>query len=297
MAVIIGRPGNPDRYVYNPSNPGDTSNKVEPDRSPAQLPNIPDNLVTNEMRLQNLIDNKDIYKNQASQERPGMNVYQDMMQDFRTSTPEAMQTYADRFPLTQFMMTAPEKIARSTMLGNVISSIGGGFNKAKDFASGLFPGDNTMLSNMAGDFAALPSKFKKDAGQMISDFRNLTPDLDQGVSAFRDFLGVKKNNATDIAETALGEETLDQGSDVNLLNQTGVTSDDYNQMYDFPLANFLKGTGLPEQERVTSIEDVAAKIPNRTLQTSQFTQADIENALAYPGTPQAQKLRELGIIK
>ena len=66
MAVIIGRPGNPDRYVYNPSNPRDTSNKVEPDRSPAQLPNIPDNLITNEMRLQNIIDNKDIYKNQPS---------------------------------------------------------------------------------------------------------------------------------------------------------------------------------------------------------------------------------------
>jgi hypothetical protein len=65
---------------------------------------------------------------------------------------------------------------------------------------------------MAGDFAALPSKFKKDAGQMISDFQNLTPDLDKGVSAFRDFLGVKKNNATDIAETALGDETLDQES-------------------------------------------------------------------------------------
>jgi len=210
MAVIIG--SGKDAYRYNPQNPRDVSDRVEPLRAPAQLPNIPDNLVTNEMRLQNLIDNKDIYKNQPSPTRPGMNVYQDQIQDFRTSTPEAMQTYADRFPLAQFMMTAPEKIARSTMLGNVISSIGGGFNKAKNFAGGLFPGDNTMLNNMAGDFAALPSKFKKDAGQMISDFQNLTPDLDKGVSAFRDFLGVKKNNATDIAETALGDETLDQES-------------------------------------------------------------------------------------
>ena len=82
-----------------------------------------------------------------------------------------------------------------------------------------------------------------------------------------------------------------------MINQTGVTSDDYNQMYDFPLANFLKGTGLPEQERVVSSEDVAAKIPDRTLQTSQFTQADIANALAYPGTRQAETLRQLGIIK
>jgi len=210
MAVIIG--SGKDAYRYNPENPRDVSDRVNSFEDRGRLPNIPDNLITNEMRLENLVDNKDYFKNQPSPTRPGMNVYQDRMQDFRTSSPEAMQTYADRFPLTQFMMTAPEKIARSTMLGNVISSIGGGFNKAKNFAGGLFPGDNTMLNNMAGDFAALPSKFKKDAGQMISDFQNLTPDLDKGVSAFRDFLGVKKNNATDIAETALGDETLDQES-------------------------------------------------------------------------------------
>ncbi len=206
MAVIIGRPGNPDRYVYNPSNPRDTSNKVEPDRSPAQLPNIPDNLITNEMRLQNIIDNKDIYKNQPSQERPGMNVYQDQVQDFRTSTPEAMQTYADRFPLTQFMMTAPEKIARSTMLGNVISSIGNRYNQAKDFVGGLFPGDNTMLNNLTEDFAGLRN-IKNDASQM---FRDLTP----GTSEMRDYFGVKKNNSTDIAETVFDKETLDQGSNM-----------------------------------------------------------------------------------
>jgi len=211
MAVIIG--SGKDAYRYNPQNPRDVSDRVEPLRAPAQLPNIPDNLVTNEMRLQNLIDNKDIYKNQPSPTRPGMNVYQDQIQDFRTSTPEAMQTYADRFPLAQFMMTAPEKIARSTLLGNVISSIGGRFNKAKDFASGLFPGDNTMLNNMAGDFAALPGALKKDLGTMAKEVPQiLLQDMDKGVGAFRDFFGVKKNNATDIVETALGEETLDQGS-------------------------------------------------------------------------------------
>jgi len=239
MAVIIGRPGNPDRYVYNPSNPGDTSNKVEPDRSPAQLPNIPDNLITNEMRLQNLIDNKDIYKNQASQERPGMNVYQDMMQDFRTSTPEAMQTYADRFPLTQFMMTAPEKIARSTMLGNVISSIGGGFNKAKDFASGLFPGDNTMLNDMAGDFAGLRN-IKKDLGTMAKEVPQiLLQDMDKGVGEFRDFFGVKKNNATDIVETALGEE---DNANQRVMNMAQSDLTKLNAMMEPDPVNFVGDT-------------------------------------------------------
>ena len=32
-------------------------------------------------------------------------------------------------------------------------------------------------------------------------------------------------------------------------------------------------------------------------QQTQFTQADIDNALAYPNTPQAATLRRLGIIK
>lgn len=109
MAVVIG--SGKDAYRYNPENPRDVSNRVEPLRAPAQLPNIPDNLVTNKMRLQNIVDNKDIYKNLPSQERPGMNVYQDMMQDFRTSTPEAMQTYADRFPLAQFAMKMGPMIA------------------------------------------------------------------------------------------------------------------------------------------------------------------------------------------
>lgn len=214
MAVVIG--SGKDAYRYNPENPRDVSDRVNSFEDKGRLPNIPDNLITNEMRLENLVDTKDYFKNQPSPTRPGMNVYQDRMQDFRTSSPEAMQTYADRFPLTQFMMTAPEKIARSTMLGNVISSIGGGFNKAKDFASGLFPGDNTMLNNMAGDFAALPSALKKDLGTMAKEVPQiLLQDMDKGVGAFRDFFGVKKNNATDIAETALGEETLDQGSNAS----------------------------------------------------------------------------------
>ena len=211
MAVIIG--SGKDAYRYNPENPRDVSDRVNSFEDRGRLPNIPDNLITNEMRLENLVDNKDYFKNQPSPTRPGMNVYQDRMQDFRTSSPEAMQTYADRFPLTQFMMTAPEKIARSTLLGNVISSIGGRFNKAKDFASGLFPGDNTMLNNMAADFAALPGALKKDLGTMAKEVPQiLLQDMDKGVGAFRDFFGVKKNNATDIVETALGEETLDQGS-------------------------------------------------------------------------------------
>ena len=230
---------------------------------------------------------------------PGLTEYSGAMQDFKTGSPEEQAAFKQRFPnpVAKVMGGVMDYIRNGSLFGKAMD--------AADYVGGIFSGDGKIANvtdaivqgarDAGGDLTTLVNDLTpKDVKTM---YRDLTPDMDKGVSAFRDFFGVKKNNATDIAETALGEETLDQGSDVNLLNQTGVTSDDYNQMYDFPLANFLKGTGLPEQERVTSIEDVAAKIPNRTLQTSQFTQADIENALAYPGTPQAQKLRELGIIK
>ena len=40
MAIIIGSPNNPDRYVYNPSNPSDTSN--QPGSSSSS--NVPDQI-------------------------------------------------------------------------------------------------------------------------------------------------------------------------------------------------------------------------------------------------------------
>jgi len=125
---------------------------------PAQLPNIPDNLITNKMRLQNIVDNKDIFKNQPSPTRPGMNVYQDRMQDFRTSTPEAMQTYADRFPLTQMAMTGLPRIAMSMIPGgNVFSAIANAYQSGKGKVQG---GARSLGSNLAGEFSGTLSGLK-----------------------------------------------------------------------------------------------------------------------------------------
>jgi|TARA_R110002012_G_scaffold180816_1_gene346717 hypothetical protein len=251
---------------FNVTGDRESGFRVEASPNMARLPNIPDQLFTPDMRLQNLINQKDVLKLQASPNRPGMNVYQDAMQNFRTTNDANMSAYADRFPLTQFMMTAPEKIASKTMLGNVISSIGNRYNQAKDFAGGLFPGDNTMLNKMAGDFAALPGKFKKDAGQMISDFQNLTPDLDEGVSTVRDFLGIKKNNATDIVETALGAETLDQGSNAGeeqfyggrspmdeMFANSGIASQLFGKQYR---EEDMRGKGVPFSDVEKGLDEV-----------------------------------------
>jgi len=129
---------------------------------PAQLPNIPDNLITNEMRLQNIIDNKDIFKNQPSPTRPGMNVYQDRMQDFRTSTPEAMQTYANRFPLTQFAMTGLPRIAMSMIPGgNVFSAIANAYQSGKGKVQG---GLSSIADEFSGTLAGLKSLLPTSVG-------------------------------------------------------------------------------------------------------------------------------------
>ena len=128
---------------------------------PAQLPNIPDNLITNEMRLQNIVDNKDIFKNQPSPNRPGMNVYQDRMQDFRTSTPEAMQTYADRFPLTQMAMTGLPRIAMSMIPGgNIFSAIANSYRSGSSKVQGA---TRSFLKDEFGPMAqGIKSLFIKD---------------------------------------------------------------------------------------------------------------------------------------
>ncbi len=132
---------------------------------PAQLPNIPDNLITNEMRLQNIVDNKDIFKNQPSSTRPGMNVYQDRMQDFRTSTPEAMQTYANRFPLTQFAMTGLPRIAMSMIPGgNVFSAIANAYQSGKGKVQG---GLSSIADEFSGTVDGIKSLFTKEPEEFV----------------------------------------------------------------------------------------------------------------------------------
>ena len=171
--IIIGRPSNPDRYVYNPKDARDVlSGRVEPLRAPANLPNIPDNLITDEMRLQNIIDNKNLSKNIPSPDREGMNVYQDIIQDFRTSTPERGEVYTKRFPIT----SALENFAGS---GGIFGTVGRAIfdkgrntvadtvNGLKKFAQdqGIYP--STQLNTDTGTTA-----FTSQSGPDLSGFRD-----------------------------------------------------------------------------------------------------------------------------
>ena len=149
--------------------------------------------------LQNIIDRKDVLKLQASPDRPGMNVFQDLIQDFRTSSPTNMAAFAQRFPMQQFMMEGPKKIAQNTLFGNILSAMGG----AKDFASGLFPqgfmpGLGAEVDKFATQLAAAPGEFKKDVSKMFG----MTDDEPTKANLREDF-GIKKNTAEDIVEGSL----------------------------------------------------------------------------------------------
>ena len=152
--------------------------------------------------LQNIIDRKDVLKLQASPDRPGMNVFQDLIQDFRTSSPTNMAAYAQRFPMQQFMMEGPKAIAQNTLLGNIISAIGGGKNKVGEFASGLFPqgfmpGLGDEVDRFMTQLAAAPGGFKKDFVKMF------TKDDEPTKANLRENFDIKKNTAEDIVEGSL----------------------------------------------------------------------------------------------
>tara|TARA_R100001591_G_scaffold43310_2_gene54508 strand:+ start:286 stop:1113 length:828 start_codon:yes stop_codon:yes gene_type:complete len=153
--------------------------------------------------LQNIIDRKDVLKLQASPDRPGMNLYQDTIQDFRTSSPTNMAAYGQRFPITQFMMETPRKIAENTLFGNLVSSLNQSFtgakNKTSDFSrglfpQGLFPGLGPTIQGFAEDLSNVPSGIKKD----MNNFKGL----------FRELTGTKKNTAEDLAPGSMTDEPL-----------------------------------------------------------------------------------------
>ena len=211
MAVIIG--GGDNAYFFNPENPRDTSNKVNPNTGVTYSmsgnihSNDPVEMVRNEPfipgpaspapedQLQFLIDNKNKLTG-IQGVNPELNAYQEAIQNFRTSDPMNMAAYADRFPLTNFMMTAPNKIAENTLFGQVLSAMNTGKDKAKEFASGLFP--QGFMPGLGQTF----SDIKEDAKNVIPA---ATKDLNTFTGLFRNITDTKKNTAEDIAPGVLTE--------------------------------------------------------------------------------------------
>ena len=151
------------------------------------------------------------------------NLFQQQLQDFVSASPVNMQVYANSgltgAGLNKFMTTFPESVANASLVGNIISGIQSGAGQAKDFVGGLFPGDSTDLQNLVDDFASIPDGLKKDAGTMLG----INQDLQPGVNEVREELGVKKQTANDIVETAFSDETMEAmsaGDPVNFVGDT-----------------------------------------------------------------------------
>lgn len=145
---------------------------------------------------------------------PGLTEYSSAMQDFKTGSPEEQAAFKQTFPnpVAKVMGGVMDYIRNASLFGKAMD--------AADYVGGLFSGDG-KIANVTDAIVQGARDAGGDLTTMVSDltpkdvktmYRDLTPDMDKGVNAFRDYLGVKKNNATDIVETALGEETLDQGS-------------------------------------------------------------------------------------
>lgn len=110
--------------------------------------------------LQNIVDQKNILKFQTSPDRPGMNAYQDAIQNFRTSSDANMAAYADRFPLTQFAMTGLPRIAMSMLPGgNVFSTIANAYQSGKGRVQG---GLSTIADEFNPMVQGIKSLFIKD---------------------------------------------------------------------------------------------------------------------------------------
>ena len=170
------------------------------------------------------------------------NLYQQQIQDFISASPVNMQVFADSglkgAGFNKFMTTFPEAIANNSLLGNVISSIKSGAGQAKDFVGGLFPGDSTDLQNLVDDFASIPGGFTKDVSTMLG----INKDLQPGVSDIREELGVKKQDATDIVETAFGDEQIYGGRSPldEMFANSGIASQLFGRQF---MKEDMRGTG------------------------------------------------------
>lgn len=109
--------------------PTPSSNQMSPAGPGQQLYN-PNLSVQNE--LENLVQQKNYLQQQPSENVPGVNLYQEKMQDFITSSPLNREIYKDRFPIggafNLFMTEAPANIAKMSPVGNMVSGILNAFN-------------------------------------------------------------------------------------------------------------------------------------------------------------------------
>ena len=207
MAIIIGGPNNPNAYVYQPKDPGNTSvspsNQSQNNQATYTVTGGPHSSGPRKLKkkiksttgtsfgpagggigtfsgqniqsaaaptpaevLQSIVDVKDRTKNIPG--IGGLNKYQNLLQDFRTSNPANMAAYAKRFPVAQFAMTAlPRVIPGIGSLQTLVQEV---FKKGKSKVGDKFSG--IMNTDVMKDLAAAPGGFFNDLKTMLGMNKN-----------------------------------------------------------------------------------------------------------------------------
>ena len=116
------------------SGPRQYKRKITP--SHVDISGFPSQADQSNFELENLVQQKKYLQQQPSENVPGVNLYQEKMQDFITSSPLNREIYKDRFPIggafNLFMTEAPANIAKMSPVGNMVSGILNAFsNKDK----------------------------------------------------------------------------------------------------------------------------------------------------------------------
>jgi len=135
--------------------------------------------------------------------------------------PAFAQAYAERFPITNLLMTLPSTILESTIPARVIS---GALNKGRDvadFAGGLFPGAGATFQGIGEDFATAPAGIQEDFTTMLG----INKDDNPVKSVLREELDIKKNTSNDISpDTFMKAEDRNPGiANLNVSQGTPVS--------------------------------------------------------------------------
>lgn len=277
MAIIIGGPNNPNAYVYQPNNPGNTSvsppNQSQNNQASYTVTGGPHSEGPRKLKkkiktttgtsfgpagggigtfsgqniqsaaaptpsevLQSIVDVKDRVKNIPG--TGGLNTYQNLIQNFRTSSPANMAAYAERFPVSQFAMTGLPAIVKSMVPGgNVFSMIADAYQSGKEKVMGTVDDTKDKIVDI---FTDDENKEQTTSASSIYDYGNIPDPMmskRQPFPGFRDGIPSILNTSTDTPGSELlfrvpGSSGYMVQKDPNLGPTSAFT--DVNKFVDLP---------------------------------------------------------------
>jgi len=187
--------------------------------------------------LQSIVGVKDRVKNIPG--TGGLNTYQNLIQDFRTSSPANMAAYAERFPVSQFAMTGLPSIVKSMLPGgNVFSVIADAYQSGKEKVMGIADDAKDKIVDIFTDDG---NKEQTTSASSIYDYGNIPNPMmsrRQPFPGFREGIPSILNTSTDTPGSELlfrvpGSSGYMVQKDPNL-GPTSALPSDVNKFVDLP---------------------------------------------------------------